>query len=151
MLARRELSETQVRTRLARRQYPQHHIDDAIARLRGEGAIDDTRTARAIARVAASRRGLGKRRARMQVDAAGIERAIATAAVDEVFNEIDSHELLQTALAKRLRGRTCIEDETERRRLFRYLVGRGFDDDRVLEALRALMKRPGNLSEETVQ
>jgi regulatory protein len=138
MLARRELSEMQVRARLTRRQYEQHHIDDAIARLRSEGAIDDTRTARAIARSAASSRGLGKRRARMQVDAAGIERAIAAAAVDEVFSEIDSHQLLQTALAKRLRGRTRIEDEAEMARLFRYLVGRGFDHDRVLEALRAL-------------
>ncbi|HEY6362844.1 MAG TPA: RecX family transcriptional regulator [Vicinamibacterales bacterium] len=138
MLARRELSEMQVRTRLARRAHEQHHIDAAVARLRGEGAIDDTRTARAIARAAVSRRGLGKRRARMQVDAAGIERAIASAAVDEVFNEIDSHALLQAALTKRLRGRARIEDEAGRARLFRYLVGRGFDEERVIEALRAL-------------
>jgi regulatory protein len=138
MLARRELSEMQVRTRLARRAYQRPDIDDAIARLRAEGAIDDNRAARTIARTAAARRGLGKRRARMQIDAAGIERAIAAAAVDEVFNEIDAQALLQSALARRLRGRTRIEDEAEMARLFRYLVGRGFDADRVIEALRAL-------------
>ncbi len=137
MLARRELSEMQVRTRLARREYEQDHIEAAVARLRGEGAIDDRRTARAIARTAASIRGQGKRRARMQVDAAGIDRAIASAAVDEVFSEIDGQALLQAALAKRLRGGADLGTAREKARLFRYLVGRGFEPDRVLEALRA--------------
>ena len=136
MLARRELSEMQVRSRLTRRSYLQDHIDAAVARLRGEGAIDDGRTARAIARTAVSTRGHGKRRVRMQVDAAGIERAIASAAVDEVFNEIDVNALLQAAVTRRLRGRTGIADDREAARLFRYLIGQGFDADRVMEALR---------------
>ena len=138
MLARRELSEMQVRTRLARREHDPADIDTAVARLRGEGAIDDSRTARAIARTAVSVRGHGKRRARLQVDAAGIDRSIASAAVDEVFREIDGPALLQAALVKRLRGRTAIADDRERTRLFRYLLGQGFEPDRILEALRAL-------------
>ena len=36
MLGRRELSETQVRQRLARKEYPQDEIDAAIGRLREE-------------------------------------------------------------------------------------------------------------------
>ena len=139
MLARRELSEMQVRTRLARREYDAGHIDTAVARLRGEGAIDDNRTARAIARTAKlSIHGRGKRRVRMQVDAAGIDRSVAAAAVDEVFDAIDTTALLQAAVARRLRGRVRLEDERERARLFRYLVGQGFEADRIMEALRAL-------------
>jgi len=138
MLARRELSERQVRVRLARREYEQGHIDAAVARLRGEGVIDDSRTARAIARTAVTIRGHGKRRVRMQVDAAGIDRSVASAAVDEVFNDIDASALLQAAVARRMRGRTHLEDDRERARLFRYLVGQGFEADRVMEALRAL-------------
>ena len=138
MLARRELSEMQVRTRLARREYDPGHIDTAVARLRGEGAIDDNRTARAIARTAVSIHGRGKRRVRMQVDAAGIDRSVAAAAVDEVFDAIDTTALLQAAVARRLRGRVRLEDERERARLFRYLVGQGFEADRIMEALRAL-------------
>jgi len=141
MLARRELSERQVRLRLARREYEQGHIDTAVARLRGEGAIDDNRTARAIARTAVSIHGRGKRRVRMQVDAAGIDRSVASAAVDEVFDDIDASALLQAAVARRLRGRTHLEDDRERARLFRYLVGQGFEADRVMEALRALVVR----------
>ena len=138
MLARRELSEMQVRTRLTRREYPSEHIDAAVARLREERAIDDARTARAIARTAVSIRGHGKRRVRRQVDAAGIDQAIASAAVDEVFNEIDVNALLEAAVTRRLRGRTALADEREAARLFRYLIGQGFDAERVAATLRKM-------------
>jgi regulatory protein len=50
MLARRELSEAQVRERLARRGYAVNDIDAAIHRLKDQRAIDDARVAEAIAR-----------------------------------------------------------------------------------------------------
>ena len=137
MLARRELSEMQVRSRLKRREYEADLIEAAVMRLREERAIDDARTARAIARTAVSTRGHGKRRVRMQVDAAGIDQAIATAAVEEVFKEIDINALLQAAVTRRLRGGP-IKDERDLARLFRYLVSQGFDADRVMDALRAV-------------
>jgi regulatory protein len=140
MLARRELSEMQVRTRLTRRDFLPQHIDAAVVRLREERAIDDARTARAIARTAVSTRGQGKRRVRMRVDAAGIDQAIASTAVDEVFNEIDVNALLQAAVTKRLRGRAGLADEREAARLFRYLIGQGFEHDRVMEALRKVRR-----------
>ena len=138
MLAARELSEAQIRTRLVRREFEPEHIDAAIARLRGDGALNDVRTAMAIARTAASLRGQGKRRARLRVDAAGIDRAVGAAAVDAVFDDIDSDALLRAALERRLRGRTEIADQKEKARLFRYLVGQGFESDRVMDALRRL-------------
>ena len=140
MLAGRELSEAQVRTRLARRHFEEQHIDAAVGRLLAEGAIDDARTARAIARTTASIRGQGQRRARARVDAAGISRATAAAAVDEVFGDVDAGALLQAALARRLRGRPGPADEREMARLFRYLVSQGFDADRVMGVLRPLRK-----------
>jgi regulatory protein len=138
MLAVRELSEAQVRTRLTRREFEADDIDVAITRLRGERAIDDARTARAIARTSAAVRGQGRRRARLHVDAAGIDRDTAAVAVDEVFREVDVEALLHAALARRLRGRPGIADRKEKARLFRYLTGQGFEADRVMEALRAL-------------
>ena len=138
MVAGRELSAAQVRTRLIRREFERQHIDAALERLRSEGAIDDARTARAIARTTASIRGQGKRRARLKIDAAGIDRSVAAAAVDEVFGEVDGDALLQAALTRRLRGRVAPADRQEQARLFRYLVGQGFEADRVMEALRRL-------------
>jgi len=45
MLARRELSEAQIRQRLARREHEPDLIDEAAARLKEERALDDVRVA----------------------------------------------------------------------------------------------------------
>lgn len=135
MLARRELSEQQVRQRLARKGHDQDAIDAAVARLRDERAIDDARVAEAIARTETHVKRRGKLRVRMAIERAGIAKAAAKRAVDEVFGAIDDDALLEASLAKRLRGRDAVADDREFQRLYRYLVGQGFDSDRVLRAL----------------
>ena len=135
MLARRELSELQVRQRLARKGHDAEAVDEAIARLREERAIDDARVAEAIARTETSLRRRGKLRVRMQIQRAGISNAMAKRAVDEVFDGIDDDALLEASLAKRLRGRETIADDREFQRLYRYLIGQGFEADRVMKAL----------------
>jgi regulatory protein len=137
MLARRELSEMQVRQRLARKGHDRDAIDAAIARLREERALDDARVAEAIARTETSVRRRGKLRVRMQIERAGIAKATAKRAVDEVFETIDDAALLEASLGKRLRTRKTIADDREFQRLYRYLIGQGFDSDRVLAALNA--------------
>jgi regulatory protein len=141
LLARRELSELQVRQRLARKGHEPHAIDDAIDRLRQERAIDDVRVAEAIARTETSIRRRGKLRVRMQIERAGISKDAARRAVDEVFSGIDDEALLDAALQKRLRGRDRIADDREFQRLYRYLLGQGFESDRVLKALNAKRSR----------
>ncbi len=137
MLGRRELSEQQVRQRLARKQYSQDDIDEAVARLRAERAIDDQRVAEAIARMETGIRKRGKVRVRIQLERAGIAKETARMAIDGVFGAIDDDALLQSSLQKRLRGRDSIADDREFARLFRYLIGQGFESDRVMKALKA--------------
>jgi regulatory protein len=140
MLGRRELSEQQVRQRLARKEYSPDEIDEAVARLREERAIDDQRVAEAIARTETVIRKRGKGRVRLQLQRAGIARDTARQALDDVFGAIDGDALLESSLRKRLRGREAIADDREFQRLFRYLVGQGFESDRVMLALRAKRK-----------
>ena len=135
MLARRELSEAQVRQRLARKGHDADAIDEAIARLREERAIDDARVAEAIARTETSVKRRGKLRVRMQIERAGIAKATAKHAVDEVFDTIDDEALLEASLGKRLRGRGQIADDREFQRLYRYLISQEFDHERVMRAL----------------
>ena len=136
MLARRELSEAQVRQRLARKEHEQDDIDAAITRLREERAIDDNRVAEAIARSETSIRKRGKLRVKRKIESAGIASAAAKRAVDEVFDALDGDALLESALAKRLRGGKTLADAREFSRLYRYLVGQGFEPDRVLARLK---------------
>jgi len=136
MLGRRELSEAQIRQRLARREHDPDAIDAAVALLIEERAIDDARVAAAIARSETSIRKRGRLRVRRKIESAGIAPATARQAVDDVFGSLDGDELLELALAKRLRGGAAIADAREFNRLYRYLVGQGFEPDRVLARLK---------------
>ncbi|HTM05000.1 MAG TPA: RecX family transcriptional regulator [Vicinamibacterales bacterium] len=137
MLARRELSERQVRQRLMRRGHEASDIDAAVTRLREERALDDRRVAEAIARTETRVRGRGRLRVKRQIEAAGIAPGLAEQAVDAVFADVDDDALLAAALERRLRGRDRIEDDRERQRLYRYLVTQGFESDKVLALLRS--------------
>ena len=141
LLARRELSELQVRQRLARRGHDAEAIDAAIARLREERAIDDARVAEAIARTESSLRRRGRVRVRMQIERAGIAKSIARQATDEAFDGIDEDTQIELALKKRLRGRTTIADDREFQRLYRFLIGQGFESDLVMKTLRSRYTR----------
>jgi regulatory protein len=147
MLARRELSEAQVRQRLVRRGYAADDVDAAIEKLRAERALDDARVAETIARTQSLGRGRGKFRVRQEIEAAGIGRAVADHAVAEAFKDVDSNALLDAAIARRLRGRSGAVDDREFKRLFRYLVGQGFESDRVLQALKARLERRPDTSD----
>jgi regulatory protein len=142
MLGRRELSEAQIRQRLARREHDPGAIDEAVARLIGERAIDDNRVAEAIARMETGIHKRGKLRVRRKIESVGISPAIARRALDEVFGDLDDDDLLESALAKRLRRGATIGDEREFNRLYRYLVGQGFEPQRVLALLKKNYKGP---------
>jgi regulatory protein len=135
MLARRELSEAQVRQRLARRGHEQPAIDAAVTALRDQRSIDDTRTAEAIARTEVGVHRRGRRRVRLALEGAGIESAVANRAIQTVFEELDDAELLEASLARRLRPGARITTDQEFGRLYRYLLGQGFEPDRVVAVL----------------
>jgi regulatory protein len=136
MLGRRELTEAQVRDRLGRRQFEEEAIDAAIVRLRSERALDDRRTALACARTEANLKQHGRLRALRQVEAIGVPRGVARAAVAEVFADLDEDALLQRALDRRLRHGASLEEMPAARRIHRYLLAQGFDAARVTDAIR---------------
>lgn len=135
MLARRELSSARLRDKLQRKGYPPREIEETIDRLQDEGALDDRRTADALANRAAHLRLQGKYRAIRELQSHGIDRDLARQVVDEVYDEIDSQALLTQALGKRLTG--SIESPAQLRRLYQYLVRQGFDSAAARTALLA--------------
>ena len=140
MLSRRELSEAQVRQRLARREHGADEIEAAVARLKEERGIDDARVAEAIARTETVVKRHGRLRVKRQIEQAGIAPATVRKALDEVFSAIDDDSLIEAALARRLRGRERAADDREFQRLYRYLVSQGFEPDKISKVLRS--RRP---------
>lgn len=141
-LARRELSERQVRDRLSRREFDEESIDAAVTRLKSERALDDRRVALACARSAVRLKGRGRERVRRSVESLGISRDLARAAVDEVFTEVDESALIDRALDKRwprVIAAAPAHDAVRReiQRIYQALVRQGFPSDRVMQAIRA--------------
>jgi regulatory protein len=140
-LTARELSEAQVRHRLAERGYTDAAIRTAIARLIQEQTIDDRRAATAVARTEARIRRHGPRRVLAKLNAMQIDRDLARDVVRELFGDTDEEELLETALERRLRGKPeRLKDPDERRKLLAYLVRQGFSPSAASNALRNRLK-----------
>jgi regulatory protein len=135
MLARRELCTAQVRDRLRRKGYDEPSLDDAIERLRREGALDDHRTATAYARQAVTLKMRGRARTLREIEALGVSRGEAQAAVDEVYATVDEDQLLHQALERRISGR--IDTQSQFRRVYRALLRQGFDTAAVVAVLKS--------------
>jgi regulatory protein len=137
LLGQRELSEAQLRTRLARRGCDPDAIDQALDRLKRDRTLDDGRVARAAARLEAGVRRRGPARVRQRLQAMGLAPDLIQQAVAEAFEEVDESALLDAALERRLRGRALADlDDKGRARLVRGLVGQGFALGAVLKKIR---------------
>ena len=125
LLARRELTSTQLRDRLTRKGFTPEAVNDTIQRLKEEGALDDRRTAGMYARQAALIKHRGPRRAILDIVALGIADDIAREVVSQTYEEVDTQLVIQRALDRRLTGR--VQDRAQFQKLYQYLVRQGFD------------------------
>jgi regulatory protein len=137
LLSARELSEAQLRTRLTRRKLNPDDIDEALARLKADGTLNDRRVATALARMESAIRGRGRTRVIQKIRQAGIDADTAADAVREVFADVDEADLLDRALTRRLRGTPPGDlDDRARTRIVRALVAQGFSLEMVLRRLK---------------
>jgi len=138
LLSARELSEAQLRTRLKRREMDADDIESAISRLKADRTLNDRRVALAIARMESAIKHRGRARVLQKIRQAGIDGDLAEDAVREVFEDVNEDELLDRAMARRLRGSAVADlDERGRARIARGLAAQGFSLD-------AIFKRLGN-------
>ena len=135
MLARRELSTAQLSDRLRRKGFTDEKIELAIQRLLHEGALDDRRAAVTYAYRAAHVKMRGRLRTIRDLHRIRINREVAQAAIDEVYDALDEEAMLEQALAKRLRGH--VENRATFHRLYQYLMRQGFDGSMAIAALNA--------------
>jgi regulatory protein len=134
-LARRELTERQIRARLGRRQMEVGEIDAAVERLRREGALDDRRVAGAYVRTAVRLKGRGPLRLRRDLQTLGVSGPAAREAIDEALAETPEDALIDRALAKRWPATADI-DRAALARIYRALLRQGFASDKVMAAIR---------------
>ena len=141
-LTARELSEAQVRSRLAEKGYTELAIKPALERLLQDRTIDDRRAATAVARTEARVRRHGPHRVMGKLIAMRIDRELAKEVVRELFGEEDENALIERTLETRLRGNPeRLKDPRERRKVLAYLVRQGFSASAASAAIRNKSKR----------
>ena len=138
LLGRRELSVQQLRSRLIDREHTPEEVDEAVAKLLENGALDDRRVARAYARTASKIKGRGRLRVTRELQALGIARDIVAEAVADVFSDLDERALIDRAIQKKLRGGKKPSTMQERARLYQFLMRQGFTPAAVSTALRRI-------------
>lgn len=138
LLARRELSEKELRDRLLDRDHPADEINRVIEHLLETKSLDDARVARAYARTAANVKGRGRLRIMRELNTMGIARDIASEALAEVFADVDERGLIAKALQKKMRGRPRITSAADHARLYQFLMRQGFTPAGITAALRRI-------------
>ena len=133
LLARRDLSTSQLRDRLQKSQLPSNDITRAISSLIENRALDDTRTALAYARRSATVKFRGKHRIQQELQARGFTLSVANYAVETVFKEVNETTVLKRAIQKRLNG--PVQTRTQFRKLYQALLRQGFPSEAVVCAL----------------
>ena len=145
MLARREHSVAEVRSRLVDREHPLEEIEAALERLIETRALDDSRVARAYARTALNVKGRGRLRVQRELQLMGIARDIAGEAVADVFGDSDERSLIEKAIQKKLRGGKKLVTMQDRARVYQFLMRQGFTP----AAVSAAMRRFGSTTRDT--
>lgn len=129
LMSHRERSCAELGRRLLRAGYAPSVVDAVVERLRELELLDDERFARMVVRSGiASRRGA--RRIRDDLEKAGVDPEVATVAIEAELGASDEVERAREAL-RGSEARTW----SERERLVRRLVGRGFSLGAVLKAV----------------
>ena len=134
-LAGREMSAARIRERLGVRGFTPDVIEDTLARLAGNGAVDDSRAALSAARSLVAVRLRGRHRASRELERLGFAKDVAAEALGTILAEIDESAVAARLVRSRLRGRKAIAEAAEYKRIFDALLRRGFSSDLIRAAL----------------
>jgi len=140
-LARRDHSEAELRRALARNGFATDVIDATLARLRSEKYLDDEGFASRFARSRVQHQGLGRNRVRQALRARGVSRAIIEKGVAEALQDVSETEVLES-LARRYWRQHVRDEPLQRiRKLWVFLLRRGFPAGLVRDRLTGLWPR----------
>ena len=111
-------------------------VDQVIARLKELGYLNDEQLAASFASSRLAVRPLGKNRMRRDLQRRKLPREITEQTLDQLYEGDAEDELIDRALAKRLRLKGAPTTPEAAKKLFDYLMRRGFSYDLVRRKVR---------------
>ena len=141
LLGYRARAKGELRERLGRAGYSGETVAVVIARLEELGYLDDEEFARSLAREDA-RKKYGPRRILGDLRRAGVDEEVAREAVDEAFVERSEY-LTALAIARRRYNKEEKGSDTQARRVYGFLMRRGYSADVCVEVARGYRQETG--------
>ena len=115
-------------------------VDEVIARLREYGYLDDAKFAQSYASLRLRERPIGRRRLERDLSLKKVDKETTNAALNEVFESMPEAELIERAIAKRIRLGGKPKSRADAKKLFDHLLRQGFGFELVSERVRGLLK-----------
>lgn len=113
-------------------------VNTVISRLQEYGYLDDERFAFSYASYKVKQRPVGRRRLERDLKFKKVESGVANEALELVYTETPEEQLIDQAIAKRLRIRGRPKNRLEAKSLFDHLLRQGFPFELVSDKVRAL-------------
>ena len=140
-LAHRDHSEAELRRALLRAGFAGPVVAATLERLRAEKYLDDQGFATRFATSRVAHHGLGRNRVRQALRARGVSRAIIETGVAEALRDVSEAEALEDAARRYWRNHGQDEPVQRIRKLWAFLLRRGFPAGLTRDRLAALWPR----------
>ena len=139
LLAAKPRSVAELRERLLRGKSADAEIvETVISRLREYGYLNDEHFAFCYASYKVKQKPVGRRRLERDLKLKKIDNSVANEALEMVYAETSEEQLIDDAIAKRLRLRGKPRNRAEAKSLFDHLLRRGFAFELVSDKVRSL-------------
>ena len=139
LLAAKPRSVAELRERLLRaKNTDEATVETVISRLSEYGYLNDERFAFSYASYKVKQRPIGRGRLERDLKFKKVDSGVANEALEMVYAETSEEELIDKALAKRLRIRGKPKNRNEVKSLFDHLLRQGFDFELVSDKVRSL-------------
>lgn len=142
LCSRSEHCESDNRAKLAQWQVDADSADAIVARLRGDGFIDDARYARAFVHDKFLYNGWGRMKLSAHLRQKGIAADAIAAALSQISDE-DYRDMLLRLLRGKWRTVSGREPRLARAALLRFAASRGFEADQCYDLVDAVMQTSG--------
>lgn len=139
LLAAKPRSVGELRERLLEKNWTNDEIvDGAIEKLKEYGYLDDSQFAHDTALSKLRQKPQGKRRLQQTMSRKKLDRETVEAAITEAFEKMPESELIDAAIAKRLRLKGKPETRDDKKKFYDHLLRQGFSYDLIREKMSGL-------------
>jgi regulatory protein len=139
LLAAKPRSVAELRERLLEKLWTDETIvDTVIERLREYRYLDDDQFAGDLAASRLRQRPQGRRRLEQTLLEKKLDKEAVTRALDSAFEKLPENQLIRTAIEKRVRIKGVPRTHDEKRKLYDYLLRRGFSYSAIREGISSI-------------